>query len=156
MPAPTTVSPTVTSDDSSMKSLNGSVTIMTAMPSVSTRNSPAHSHVAPWKKRCSPGCGCLIATTSAASFATSGLRVGAVRANITHIARFPRGNWSWNIHRKPVLTATAVCTVSTSAEIVSSEVTDPVAILRSAISSQTTAVPASSPASGLTTSVTTT
>ena len=92
MPAPTAVSAMVTSVDSSMKSLNGSVTIITAMPSVSTRKSPAQSQVAPWKKRCSPGCGCLIATTSAASCATSGLRVGAVRANMRHIARFPSGN----------------------------------------------------------------
>ena len=91
----------VTAVDSSMKSLYGSVTIMTAMPSVSSRNSPAQNQVAPWKKRCSPGwcaSGCLSATTSSASCATSGLPVGAVRANTTHIARLASGNWSWNIH----------------------------------------------------------
>ena len=53
--APTSVRPAVTAEDSSMKSLNGSVTIIAAMPTVSTRNSPAQNHVAPWKKRCSPG-----------------------------------------------------------------------------------------------------
>jgi hypothetical protein len=92
----------VTTVDSSMKSLNGSVSIMTAMPSVSSRNNPAQNHVAPWKNRCSPGWWsslCLNATTSAASCATSGLRVGAVRANTRHIARLASGNWSWNIHR---------------------------------------------------------
>jgi hypothetical protein len=55
-----------------------------------------------------------------------------------------------------VLIATAVWMVSTTAEIISSEVTDPETILRSAMSAQTTAVPASSPASGLTRSVTVT
>ena len=33
-------------------------------------------------------------TTSAASWATSGLRVGAFRANRTHKARLASGNWS--------------------------------------------------------------
>jgi hypothetical protein len=46
-PAPSTVSPMVTTVESSMKSLNGSVTIMIAMPNVSTRNSPAQNQVAP-------------------------------------------------------------------------------------------------------------
>jgi len=46
--------------------------------------------------------------------------------------------------------------VSTSADIISSDETEPEAILRIAMSSHTTAVPASRPASGLTTSVTTT
>ena len=55
-----------------------------------------------------------------------------------------------------MLTATAVWIVSTTAEIISSEVTEPVTIQRAAISSHTTAVPASSPASGLTRSVTAT
>jgi hypothetical protein len=54
-----------------------------------------------------------------------------------------------------VLIATAVWMVSTSAEIISSEDTEPVTSLRIAMSSQTTAVPASRPASGLTRSVTT-
>ena len=56
----------------------------------------------------------------------------------------------------PVLIAATVCTVSTSAVMVSSAVTDPVTILRSAMSSHTTAVPATRPASGLTRSVTAT
>ena len=55
-----------------------------------------------------------------------------------------------------MLTATAVWIVSTTAEIISSEVTEPVTIRRAAMSSHTTAVPASSPASGLTRSVTAT
>ena len=56
----------------------------------------------------------------------------------------------------PVLTATAVWMVSTTAEIISSEVTEPVTIRLATMSSHTTAVPASSPASGLTRSVTVT
>jgi hypothetical protein len=53
--APSIVRPTVTIEDSSMKSLNGSVTIMKPRPSVSSRNKPAQNQVALWKKRCSPG-----------------------------------------------------------------------------------------------------
>jgi hypothetical protein len=144
----------VTVVDSSMNSLNGSVTIMTAMPSVSSRNRPDQNQVAPWKKRCRPGWSfSLSATTSEASWVTRGLRVGAVRANTTHIARFASGNCSSNIHRFPVLIATAVWTVRMSAEIMSSAEDDPVSALRIAMSSQTTPVPASSPASGLTRSV---
>src|SRR5215469_13013709 len=129
------------------------------MPSVSSRNRPAQNQVTPWKNLCSPGwcvSGCLNATTSSASCATSGLPVEAVLANTTHIARLASGNWALNIHMLPVLIATAVWMVRTSAEIISSEETDPEAILRIRMSSQTTAVPASKPASGLTTSVTTT
>jgi hypothetical protein len=70
------------------------------MLSVSSRKRPAQNQVTPWKKRCSPGwlSGCLSATTSSASCATSGLPVGAVLANTTDIARLASGNWSWNIH----------------------------------------------------------
>lgn len=83
-----------------MKSLNGSVTIIRPKAAVSSRNSPAQNHVAPWKKRCRPGWSfSLSATTSAASCVTRGLRVGAVRANTTHIARLAIGNCNSNIHR---------------------------------------------------------
>ena len=62
--------------DSIMNVLTVSVTIITPRPAVSTRKMPAHSQVAPWKNRCSPGCwaGWRSATTSAASLATMGLR----------------------------------------------------------------------------------
>src|SRR5215471_9824806 len=122
--APTTVSPMVTAADRSMKSLNGSVSIMTAMPIVSSRNRPDQNQVAPWKNRCSPGwwvSGCLSATTSAASLATSGLCVGAVLANMTHMARLASGNCNRYIHTLPVKSTTAVCRVSTAAEIISSD-----------------------------------
>ncbi len=49
MAAPTTVRPTVTTVDSIRNSLYGSVIIMTPRPRVASRNSPAHSQVAPWK-----------------------------------------------------------------------------------------------------------
>jgi hypothetical protein len=35
--------------------LAGAVTIITARPAVSSKKIPAHSQVAPWKKRCRPG-----------------------------------------------------------------------------------------------------
>jgi len=45
--APTSVRPMVTAEDSNRKSRSGSVTIITAMPSVSRPNSPAQNQVAP-------------------------------------------------------------------------------------------------------------
>src|SRR5690242_13520353 len=52
---PATTPPIVTAVVSSRKTLTVSVYISTARPTVVTKKMPAHSHVAPWKKRCSPG-----------------------------------------------------------------------------------------------------
>jgi hypothetical protein len=54
-----------------------------------------------------------------ASWATSGLRVGAVRPNKTHKARLPSGNWSKKSSTLPVASTAAACSVSTRAEIIS-------------------------------------
>lgn len=73
----------------------GSTASTIARPMAVAAKIPAHSQVTPRKKRSRPGCaadGWRSATTSAASFATSGLPVGAVLANRAHRARFATGN----------------------------------------------------------------
>jgi hypothetical protein len=75
------------------------------------------------------------------------LRVGAVRANSTHRPRLASGNWSRKNNMLPVTITTAVCRVSTRAEIVSRPGTLRVRTLRPITVSQTTAVAASMPAS---------
>jgi diguanylate cyclase with GGDEF domain len=147
---PARTSPMVAAVDSVRNTLAGSVAISAARPAVRSRKMPAHSQVAPWKKRCTPGCcatGWRSATTSAASRATSGSVPLAVRANRMHMARFASGNWSRNSHSSPLASTTTVCSVSTTAEIVSKPGTDPVATLRIKAVSQMTASPASRPAS---------
>jgi hypothetical protein len=61
--------------------------------------------------------------------------------------RFASGNCSRKSHSSPVASTTAVCSVSTTAEIVSRLGTDPVTILRIAPVSQMAARPATRPAS---------
>jgi hypothetical protein len=149
-PVPVTTNATVRAVESSRNTWTGSVTIRIARAIASSKKTPAHNQVAPWKKRCRPGwrpSGCRSATTSAASRATSGSWPLAVRANSTHIAMFATGNCSRNSHSSPVASTTAACTVSTSAEIVSRLGTEPVTTLRTRAVSQIAASPAISPAS---------
>src|ERR1700685_4294512 len=54
-PVPATTSATVATVESIRNVLVGSVPITTARPAASNRKTPAHSQVAPWKKRCRPG-----------------------------------------------------------------------------------------------------
>jgi hypothetical protein len=54
-PVPATTSATVTAVESIRNIPAGSVTIRTARAAASSRKIPAHSQVAPWKKRCRPG-----------------------------------------------------------------------------------------------------
>src|ERR1035438_55621 len=54
-PVPATTSATVAAVESIRNTLAGSATISTASPAASTKKIPAHSQVAPWKKRCRPG-----------------------------------------------------------------------------------------------------
>ena len=79
--------------------------------------------------------------------ATSGFGPLAVRANRTHMHKFASGNCSRKSHSSPVARAKALCTVSTTAEIVSRLGTDPVATLRMATVSQMATSPATRPAS---------
>jgi hypothetical protein len=51
-PFPATTRAAVTTVDSSRNSVVGSVTIRTTRATVGSRKMPAHSQVAPWKKRC--------------------------------------------------------------------------------------------------------
>jgi len=52
---PATTSAMVAAVESIRNILAGSVTIIAARPAASSRKIPAHSQVAPWKKRCRPG-----------------------------------------------------------------------------------------------------
>jgi hypothetical protein len=78
---------------------------------------------------------------------TSGFGPRAVRANRTHMQRFPSGNCSGKSQRSPVASTSAVCSVSTTAEIVSRLGTAPVTTLRMAAVSQMATSPATRPVS---------
>src|ERR1700722_10737012 len=54
-PVPATTSAMVATVESIRKAPAGSVNVRTTRPTLSNRNIPAHSQVAPWMKRCGPG-----------------------------------------------------------------------------------------------------
>jgi hypothetical protein len=66
---------------------------------------------------------------------------------MTHMHKFASGNCSRKSQSSPVASTTAVCAVSTTAEIVSRLGTVPVATLRMTAVSQMAASPATRPAS---------